>query len=62
MLLLHELLMQYYRTNPESESLACLADKVGEKEMLKIMMNRNDRQIRLITKKDAYDFLEWEYI
>ena len=54
--------MQYYRTNPEAESLDALEAKVGEKEMLKIMMNRNDRQIRLITKKNALDFLEWEYI
>tara|TARA_Y100001951_G_scaffold103528_1_gene112565 strand:+ start:8248 stop:8412 length:165 start_codon:yes stop_codon:yes gene_type:complete len=54
--------MQYYRTNPEVESLDALRAKVGEKKMLQIMLNRNGRQIRLITKKDAYDFLEWEYI
>jgi len=62
MLLLHELLMQYYRTNPEVESLDALRAKVEKKKMLQIMLNRNGRQIRLITKKDAYDFLEWEYI
>lgn len=59
---LNKLLIQYYRTNPDAESLGALVDKVGEKEMLEIMLNRNGRQIRLITKKNALDFLEWEYI